>query len=435
MTARTMTLPRAAGETVPAEGDADPLFDATEALGAAREHVADTALTESSPDTPLIGLELEFHLVDLAAPGRRPTWAEVQALLAVVPAMPSGSGVTVEPGGQVELSTPPTAGIEASVAALRRDRQVLGGALAAEGFGLAPLGADPARTPQRINPSGRYVAMEQHFGALGCADAGRAMMTSTAALQVNLDAGPATGWADRVAHLDALGPVLVAVSAGSPLLGGETSGWRSRRQQAWAGIDPRRTGPFTAGVADPVAAWVDYALDAPVMLVADPDGGVRPVTERVGFAEWLRGTAPFGRRPTRADLDYHLTTLFPPVRPRGYLELRYLDALPDRWWPALAAIVAALADDPVAADLAAEHCEPVRGRWTAAAREGLDDPAIRTAALACLDVAARHCAPALAADVAVYADLIASGRTPGDELADRAAAAGALTVLEEEARA
>ena len=431
MTARTTTLRRASSD--------DPLLAAADPLSAAREHVAGTALRESRPDHPLIGLELEFHLVDLRAPERRPTWHEVQALLATVPAMPSGSAVTLEPGGQFELSTPPTVGIEASVAALRADRRVLGEALAAGGFGLAPLGTDPARIPQRINPSGRYVAMEQHFAALGCADEGRAMMTATAALQVNLDAGPAAGWADRLMHLDALGPVLVAVSACSPLLGGEPSGWRSRRQQAWSGIDPRRSGPVVG--TDPVSAWVDYALDAPVMLVADAGGGstlgggFRPVTGRVGFAEWLRGTASFDRRPTLADLDYHLTTLFPPVRPRGYLELRYLDALPDRWWPALAAIVATLADDPVAADQAAQHCEPVRGRWTAAAREGLDDPAIRTAALGCLDAAARHCPPSLKQDVETYADLVAAGRTPGDEITERAEATSPLTVLEEEARA
>ena len=72
-----------------------------------------------------------------------------------------------------------------------------------------------------------------------------------------------------------------------------------------------------------------------------------------------------------ADLDYHLTTLFPPVRPRGYLELRCLDALPDRWWPALAALTVTLADDPVAADAAAELCAPVADSWETAARHGL----------------------------------------------------------------
>src|SRR5581483_11296778 len=113
---------------------------------------------------------------------------------------------------------------------------------------------------------------------------------------------------------------------------------------------------------------------------------ITPVIARVPFADWLRGAAPFARRPTLADLDYHLTTLFPPVRPRGYLELRCLDATPDSWWPALAAVAATLLDDPVAADVAAEACAPVARRWTAAARDGLRDPQLRQAAERCLAV-------------------------------------------------
>ena len=89
-----------------------------------------------------------------------------------------------------------------------------------------------------------------------------------------------------------------------------------------------------------------------------------------------------------ADLDYHLTTLFPPVRPRGYLELRCLDALPDRWWPALAAITVTLVDDPVAADAAAELCAPVADSWETAARHGLDDETIRRAVTGCAELAA-----------------------------------------------
>ena len=142
------------------------------------------------------------------------------------------------------------------------------------------------------------------------------------------------------------------------------------RQGTWQGIDHGRSDPVPLG--EPTAAWATYALNAPVMLVRDGDG-LLPVTERIPFAQWLRGGAPFGRRPTMADLDYHLTTLFPPVRPRGYLELRCLDAMPDRWWPALAAITVTLLDDPVAADAAAELCAPVADSWETAARHGCDD--------------------------------------------------------------
>jgi glutamate--cysteine ligase len=285
---------------------------------------------------------------------------------------------------------------------------------------------------QRINPSERYIAMERHFAALGCARPGKAMMSATAALQVNVDAGPAARWTERLGLIHSLGPVLVAASACSPFLAGRASGWHSMRQQAWHGIDHSRSDPVPG--ADPAQAWASYALAAPVMLVRD--GAVAtPMTRRVPFSAWLSGTAPIHRRPTLADLDYHLTTLFPPVRPRGYVEIRCLDALPDRWWPALAALTVTLIDDDVAADRAAEICEPVRDAWLPAARDGLADPAIATAVKACLDVAAARCPSELRADVEAYAELIASGRTPGDELRDRALEHGPLRVLEDEANA
>jgi glutamate--cysteine ligase len=408
----------------------DPLLRAADPVEAAREHIIDGALTESPGGR--VGLELEFHLVDLARPGRRPAWDEVQALAAGLPPMPSGSSVTVEPGGQLELSTPPTPDAASSVAALQADRDVLRDGLAAAGYGAAPLGADPARPVRRVNPSSRYVAMETHFAALGCEAPGKAMMSATAALQVNLDAGPAAGWSQRLRLIRNLGPVLVAASGCSPYLGGKASGWRSMRQQAWHGIDHSRSDPVPG--REPRAAWASYALNAPVMLVRD--GAVStPMTERVPFRAWLRGASPIGRRATVSDLDYHLTTLFPPIRPRGYVEIRCIDALPDRWWPALAALTVTLIDDEVAADRAAELCEPIQDAWQAAARDGLGDPALRSAVRGCIDIAARRCPPQLRAGVEAYAELIEGGRTPGDELRDRAEAAGPLAVLEEEGRA
>jgi glutamate--cysteine ligase len=412
----------------------DPLAATAGAVGAAREHVLATALRDDPPlpsGERRVGLELEFHLVDLAAPARRPRWPEIEQLVAQLPALPNGSSVTVEPGGQLELSTPPGASTAAAVAALQADRAALSGALRARGFGTASLGADIARPAQRVNPGSRYVAMEAHFGALGCGRSGRSMMCSTAALQVNVDAGPAHRWAERVAHIRRLGPVLVAVSACSPLLAGVDSGWHSMRQEAWYGIDARRG--RVAG-DDPVGAWAEFALDAPVMLLRDADGTCRAVTDRIPLRAWLDGSAPIDRRPTLSDVDYHLTTLFPPVRLRGYLEIRCLDAVPDRWWPALAAITAALVDDDVAAARAAEACEPVADRWLAAAREGLDDPGIRAAAIACVEAAAERCPAELRADVAAYADLVAAGRTPGDEVRGRVATADPVSVLAEYAR-
>ncbi|WP_082534193.1 ergothioneine biosynthesis glutamate--cysteine ligase EgtA [Marmoricola sp. Leaf446] len=413
----------------------DPLLRAADPVAAAEEHVAATALRETPPGPEgggRVGLELEMHLVDLERPGRRPIWDEVRRLVHDLPALPMGSSVTVEPGGQVELSTPPADDVVLSIAALGIDRDHLRRGLAAAGFGAAPLGTDPARPVRRVNPAPRYSAMERHFDALGCAGAGKAMMSATAALQVNLDAGPEAEWSCRMAHLRALVPVLVAASSTSPYLAGEASGWHSMRQGVWQGIDHGRSDPFPAG--PPAAAWAAYALDAPVMLILD-DGVLRPVTERVRFRDWLSGDAPFSRPAVQADLDYHLTTLFPPVRPRGYLELRCLDALPDRWWPAMTALTVTLVDDPVAADLAAEIVAPVHDRWETAAREGLADPAVRRAVLGCVELAVSRGPVELRSELLALHEVFARGSSPAEELRSRVEAVGPLAVLLEEARA
>ena len=96
-----------------------------------------------------------------------------------------------------------------------------------------------------------------------------------------------------------------------------------------------RCGPVL-GVSglDPATDWAQYALKAPVMLVHDPNRG--RCCERVPFVRMGAGRCPAGRAPpTTEDLDYHLTTLFPPVRPRRWIEIRYLDAVSDLLWPAV----------------------------------------------------------------------------------------------------
>jgi len=405
-------------------------FDPRNPVESARQVIADGALRSGAEHG--VGLELEFHLVDLTRPERRPSWGAVQTLVADLPVMPGGSSVTLEPGGQIELSTPPHPDVVACVTSLRADRETLRTALAAAGYGAAPLGADPARSVQRTNPHPRYVAMEQHFEALGYPGPGRAMMSATAALQVNVDAGPGAGWSDRVAHLRALVPMLIAASATSPYLGGRSSGWHSMRQETWHGIDPGRSDPISSG--DPAEAWADYALHAPVMLVAQGERLV-PVTQRVPFGAWLGNPALIGRPASRQDLDYHLTTLFPPVRPRGYLEIRCVDALPDRWWPAMAAMAVTLIDDAVAAGAAAELCEPIAGEWEAASRRGLDHPALRAAVTGCAELAARRCPEPLRPDMEGLVELLSRGRSPSSEIRNRIQQVGRLRVLEEEARA
>lgn len=383
-----------------------------------------------------VGLEIEAHCFDLTDPMRRPAWAELSAIIADLPPLPGGSRVTVEPGGAVELSGPPLSGPLAAIDAMVADRAVLCAAFARTGLGLVLLGADPLRPPGRVNPGPRYRAMEAFFQASGTAAAGAAMMTSTASVQVNLDAGPREGWAERVRLAHALGPTMVAVAANSPLLSGEACGWRSSRQRVWSQLDSARCGPVL-GVSgdDPAGDWARYALNAPVMLVNHAEADAEPVCDWVPFAAWADGRVELGgRRPTVADLDYHLTTLFPPVRPRRWLEIRYLDSAPDAVWPAVAFTLVTLLDDPAAAEIAAEATEPVATEWDQAARVGLADPRLQAAAERCVRAAAERAPAALQESMARLLRSVEQGRCPADDFGDRAAQHGIAPAVTQLAR-
>ena len=400
---------------------------------AAAEYIAAGCLV----DAPLgsVGLEVEGHCHDPADPHRRPSWDEIATVLNFLPDLPCGSKVTVEPGGAVELSGPPAGGAVAAIEAMHRDQAVLRSAFADAGLGLVFLGADPLRPPKRINQGARYRAMEQFFGASRSGAAGAAMMTSTASIQVNLDAGPQDGWAARVRLAHALGPTMIAIAANSPMLVGEFTGWASSRQRVWGQMDSARCGPILgASGDDPGTDWARYALKAPVMMVHDPDAAVA-VTHWVPFADWVDGRVLLGdRRPTIADLEYHLTTLFPPVRPRQWLEIRYLDSVPDAYWPAVVFTLVALLDDPVAADIAAEAVEPVGTAWDTAARVGLRDRRLYEAANKCVAVAADMAPAGLTEAMQRLVRNVEQGRCPGDDFSDQVIAHGIAASVSEAAR-
>jgi glutamate--cysteine ligase len=392
-----------------------------------------------------VGLEIETHLVDLDSVADRVSWGRIDPMPGIVRAAAGQCSVTLEPGGQLELSGPPAPDILAAVTGLRHDVQGTRLALAGLRLGLVHAGADPLRPPRRINPRLRYRAMEQHYAATGRGGPGAAMMNSTAALQVNLQAGPERGWPERVARAYRLGPTLVAISASSPWLSGRDTGWKSARQRAWSGLDARACGPVPGCVGpdaasdaalDPASAWACYALRAPVAFLRTGGDEVAAVLSSVPFERWASGEVLLGgRAPTAADLDTHLTTLFPPVRLRGYLELRYLDMTAPRWWPAVAAVVTTLMDDPVAADLATEATERTARLWTQAACRGLGDAALADSARRCLRIAAGRVPAQLVPAVADLAELVESGRCPGDLLAERIDKIGPHAVFEELAHA
>lgn len=418
--------------TVASDDAVDQCKGALTSAEAAAQHIVESCLKDG-PVGP-VGLEIEAHCYDMADPYRRPGWDELTARIAELPPLPGGSLVTVEPGGAVELSGPPMADTAGAVSAMASDRGVLRAAFAQNGLGLVLLGADPLRPAGRVNPGARYSSMEQFFRDSGTGDAGAAMMTSTASVQVNLEAGPRSGWADRVRLAHALGPTMIAIAANSPLLGGGFTGWRSTRQLIWSRLDSARSGPILGDDGDdPGSDWARYALRAPVMLVHQPDP--TPVSQWVPFADWADGRVRLGdRRPTIADLEYHLTTLFPPVRPRGFLEIRYLDSVPDALWPAVVGVLATLLDDPAAADIAAAATESVATAWDRAAQLGLEDRRLHAAATRCVEAAAERAPAELEESMSLLMRSVEQGRSPADDFADRAVKYGIADAVNQLAR-
>jgi glutamate--cysteine ligase len=422
----TITTDLVEGHPIDAEG-----IELTSANSAA-QLIGETCLTDGP--TGRVGLEIEAHCFDLTYPARRPGWGELTAVISDVGHLPGASLITVEPGGAVELSGPPADDVVPAIAAMAADRAVLRSAFADAGLGLVLLGADPLRPAKRVNPGDRYRAMEQFFEASRTGPAGAAMMTSTASVQVNLEAGPQAKWAARVRLAHALGPTMVAIAANSPLLGGRFTGWRSSRQWVWSRLDSARCGPIL-GVngEDPAGDWARYAMEAPVMLVhPTPEMDAVPVTDWVPFADWAGGQVLLGgRRPTVADLDYHLTTLFPPVRPRRFLEIRYLDSVPDEVWPAVVFTLTTLLDDPVAAEIAAEATEPVATAWDRAARIGLGDRRLQEAAARCVQAAAERAPAELEESMQRLVRSVEQGRCPADDFSDRVLRNGIATAVTE----
>ncbi|MEU6981988.1 ergothioneine biosynthesis glutamate--cysteine ligase EgtA [Streptomyces sp. NPDC046324] len=379
-----------------------------------------------------VGAEVEWLVHELRDP-RLPVPPERLALAVdTVRSLPLASAITLEPGGQLELSSPPAGSLMSCVDTLSADLRAVRDALSPLGLSLNGYGVDPWNAPrERILREPRYDAMETALDRAG--PAGRAMMRDSASVQVCLDAGHEEpgplGYHRRwqLAHL--LGAVLVAAFANSPVHGGRRTGWRSTRQALWTDLDPARA-LAPPPDSEPRAAWAAHVLDTPVMCVR---GAETPwdVPEGLTFREWLRTGRP--RPADEDDLRYHLTTLFPPVRPRGHLELRMIDAQPGPdGWVVPVAVTTALFEDPEAAETVYRAVKPLTERagplaaprnplWLAAARDGLTDPELHAAALVAFG-AALEALPRIGASETVQhtvADFherhVRTGSCPADE--------------------
>ncbi|MFR9752955.1 ergothioneine biosynthesis glutamate--cysteine ligase EgtA [Nocardia sp. 004] len=344
--------------------------------------------------------------------------------------MPGGSRVTLEPGGQIELSSVPCGTAAHLCDRLREDAGLLRELLESRSIRTVSVAADADRRPKRLLQLPRYRAMEQSFGGIG--PFGKLMMCNTAATQVSVDAGSDEAEvAARWTALYAMGPALLAAFACSPVLRGAPPGaWASQRMRAWLRLDTTRTRPPVLDWADPVAGYGRWALDVPLLCVRGVDGAAVPggdpgrgwsAPPGATFADWLSGALDdeVGRRPDTSDLDYHLTTLFPPVRASGHLEVRYIDAQPGDGWTVPVHVIDALMSAPSVVAEASVLAAPLVGRWVDAARYGLADPGIRACAVALLRLAAAHATTEHAARaIESAAERCLRGRTPVEAYTD-----------------
>jgi len=287
----------------------------------------------------------------------------------------AGGAISLEPGGQYELSGAQHADIHALVDELRAHLDAAHGAAEPLGIGFLSLGMSPqwrlSETPRM--PKSRYRIMTDYMPKVG--SRGLDMMYRTATTQANLDYASE---ADMVVKLRvglALQPVMTALFANSPFTDGAPNGFLSARSEIWRHTDSDRAGmlPFAFEPGMGFERYVDYALDVPMYFVKR--GSTYHDVAGASFRDLMQGrlAALPGERATVSDWANHLSTIFPEVRLKRYLEMRGADVGPPDRIVAQSALLAGLYYDALALDGANEL---IRG-WTREQRQALRDDAPR----------------------------------------------------------
>jgi glutamate--cysteine ligase len=283
---------------------------------------------------------------------RRYGYDEVRENGNVIALAGGGKSISLEPGGQFELSGGTLATLHETageIAGHLDEARDVGGDL---GIGFLGLGFTPdwTRAEIPVMPKGRYAIMAPYMDRKG--KLGRDMMFRTSTVQVNLDFGSEADMVRKMRVGIALQPVATALFAASPFTEGKPNGYRSFRSAIWLDTDPDRTGmlPFVFEPGFGFERYVDYALDVPMYFVAR-DGRYIDVAGE-SFRRFMEGglDALPGERPTMKDWADHLTTIFPEVRLKRFLEMRGADAGPEPHLVALPALWTGLLYDAQALD-------------------------------------------------------------------------------------
>ena len=366
-------------------------------------------------------------------------WTPIREGAHIIGLEKDGANVSLEPGGQLELSGAPLETIHQTCDEVNSHLAEVRAVADEIGAGFIGLGAAPVWRHEDMDtmPKGRYGIMKRYMPTRG--SRGLHMMFRTCTVQVNLDFGSEADMVQKLRVAFALQPVATALFANSPFWEGKPAGRLSYRSYCWQDLDPDRTGmlPFVFEDGFGFERWVDYALDVPMYFVYR-DGTYIDAAGQ-SFRDFLAGKLPAlpGETPTLSDWADHLTTIFPEARIKKFIEMRGADGGPWRRLCALPALWVGLTYDQGALDAAWNLVKD----WTAEERDQLR----RDAGLLGLKAQIRgRTMQALAGDVleiaeaglkararasdfdrdeahflSVLQETVATGRTAADELLER----------------
>ena len=350
-----------------------------------------------------------------------------------------GGAISLEPGGQFELSGAPLETVHQTAAELSAHLAQLREVARPLGIGFLGLGMTPdwTRADMPMMPKGRYRIMTAYMPKVG--SLGLDMMYRTCTVQTNLDYSSEADMVKKLRVSVALQPVGTALFANSPFTEGRPNGFLSFRSEIWRDTDNQRAGmlPWAFEPGMGFERWVDYALDVPMYFVKRGDQYIDVAGQ--SFRDLMAGRLPGlpGESATLSDWANHVSTIFPEVRLKRYLEMRGSDAGPWRRLPALPAFWVGLLYDDGCLDAAWDIVKD----WTAVERQKLRDDVpklgfqakirertVLELAKECLAIAReglerRNRLDAAGRNESRYleplGDLVTRGRTPAEELLEK----------------
>ncbi len=296
-------------------------------------------------------------------------WSPVHEGEHIIGLTKEGANVSLEPGGQLELSGAPLENIHQTCDEVNHHLAEVKAVADAIGVKFIGLGAAPEWTHEEmpLMPKGRYKLMDAYMQKVGTH--GTQMMRRTSTVQVNLDFGSEADMVQKLRVALALQPVATALFANSPFFEGKPNGHKSWRSRIWRSLDDARTGTLPWVFEDGMGfeRWVDWVLDVPMYFVYRDGKYIDALG--MSFRDFLKGELPAlpGEKPLLSDWADHLTTVFPEARIKQFIEMRGADGGPWRRLCALPALWVGLMYDQAALDAAWDLCKG----WSAEQREAL----------------------------------------------------------------